>query len=75
MKVCGSSSQTSPPAIVLFATRALKRDSRCRRAPGRLLARIVDQPEAGIVAGLFVFGAGVAEADDQANGMASLLKR
>src|SRR5690606_15713773 len=28
----------------------------------------VDQPEAGVVTGLFVFGAGVAEADDEADG-------
>src|SRR5471030_2760851 len=35
---------------------------------GQAVGEIVDQPEAGVVAGLFVFGAGIAEADDQTYG-------
>src|SRR5471032_2048183 len=35
---------------------------------GQAVGQIVDQPEAGVVAGLFVFGAGIAEADDQTYG-------
>ena len=33
-----------------------------------LLGELVEQPEAGVVAGIFVFGAGVAEADDEFDG-------
>src|SRR5471030_2989407 len=35
---------------------------------GQAVGQVVDQPEAGVVAGLFVFGAGIAEADDQTYG-------
>jgi hypothetical protein len=36
-------------------------------AAGQGIGEVVDQPEAGIVTGLFIFRAGVAEADDQAD--------
>jgi hypothetical protein len=36
-------------------------------AARQCVGEVVDQPEAGVVAGLFVFRAGVAEADDQAD--------
>src|SRR5471032_2061780 len=39
---------------------------------GQAAGQVVDQPEAGVVAGLFVFGAGIAEADDQTYGHSPL---
>ncbi|GGI53739.1 hypothetical protein GCM10011430_09130 [Oxalicibacterium solurbis] len=44
-------------------------------AAADVVREIVDQPEAGVVAGLFVFGAGVAEADDEADGHGGAQKR
>ena len=37
------------------------------QARADVVGKVVDQPEAGVVAGLFVFGAGIAEADDEAD--------
>lgn len=39
-----------------------------QRAARRIARELVDQPEAGVMAGLFVFLAGIAEADDEAYG-------
>ena len=49
-----------------FGDQAVEARFALQPAAGQTVGQVVDQPEAGIVTGLFVFGAGVAEADDQA---------